>query len=298
MSLALKMILGMMKKQPPFAIGPGTDYAKQRAIVDSPKSQIPLPKSVRIEPLTLAGVPCELLTPKKCSGNGLIYYIHGGGYCYGSAFSSRGYGAALADACGLPVVTVTYRLAPEHKWPAGPEDCFAVYQALLARNPGKKIGLVGESGGGTMILVTALMAKARGVELPACIVPISPCTDLAEDLPSRKQNEGALVVPYSNIIELLNGVYLEPGTDAHDPFVSPFFGDYTGFPPMYFFADRGEVLFDDTDLLVPKIRAAGVAVQYEVMDGKFHSFPTIGRSCPESAAYLDTTRDFLLRYLA
>lgn len=297
MSLALKMILGMMKKQPPFAIGPGTDYVKQRAIVDDPKAQIPAPKSVKVERLELGGVPCELLTPKQITGDGLIYYIHGGGYCYGSAFSSRGYGGTLAEACGLPVVTVTYRLAPEHKWPAGPEDCFAVYQALLARYPGKKIAFVGESGGGTMILVTALMAKARGVQMPACIVPFSPCTNLAEDLPSRKLNEGAILVPYSNIIELLTGVYLDADTDARDPFVSPFFGDYTGFPPMYFFADRGEVLFDDTDLLVPKIKAAGVDVQYEIMVGKFHSFPTIGRSCPESKAYLDDTKAFLLRHL-
>lgn len=171
-------------------------------------------------------------------------------------------------------------------------------RALLARYPGKKLGLVGESGGGTMILVTALMAKARGVQMPACIVPFSPCTNLAEDLPSRKRNKGALIVSYSNVIELLNGVYLTPDTDARDPFVSPFFGDYTGFPPMYFFADEGEVLFDDTDLLVPKLKAAGVEVQYEIMKGKFHSFPTLGRSCPESKAYLDDTKAFLRQYLA
>lgn len=298
MSLVLKIVLSAMKKQPAFAIGPGTDYAKQRAIVDDPKNQIPVVKSVSVEPIQLAGVPCEILTPKKVTGDGLIYYIHGGGYCYGSVSSSRGYGSVLADECGLPVVTVTYRLGPENKWPAGPEDCFAVYQELLKKYPGKKIGLVGESGGGTMILVTALMAKDKGLTMPVCIVPFSPCTNLAEDLPSRKKNEGALVVPYSNIIELLKDVYLEEETDAYNPYVSPFFGDYTGFPPMYFFADKGEVLFDDTDLLVPEIKAAGVEVNYEIMEGKFHSFPTIGRSCPESNAYLAQTKAFLRKYLA
>lgn len=150
MSLALKMFLGTIKKQPPFAIGPGTDYVKQRALIDDPKAQIPAPKSVKVEQLELGGVPCELLTPD---------------------------------------------------------------------------------------------------------------------------------------------------TDARDLFVSPFFGDYTGFPPMYFFADEGEVLFDDTDLLVPKLKAAGVEVQYEIMKGKFHSFPTLGRSCPESKAYLDDTKAFLCQYL-
>lgn len=298
MSFALKMILLSMKMQPPFAIGPGTDYAKQRAIVDDPKKQIPAVKTVSVEPIHLSGVPCEILTPQKVTGNGIIYYIHGGGYCYGSVSSSRGYASVLADACEMPVVTVTYRLAPENKWPAGAEDCFAVYQELLKRYPGKKIGLVGESGGGTMILVTALMAKDKGIPMPACIVPFSPCTNLAEDLPSRKKNEGALVVPYSNIAEVLKSVYLSEDTDPFQPYVSPYYGDYAGFPPMYFFADKGEVLFDDTDLLVPKIREAGVQVDYEVMEGTFHSFPTIGGVCPESKAYLDKTREFFKKYLA
>lgn len=298
MSLLLKMIVGAMKKQPPLAIGPGTDYAKQRAIVDDPQKQIPAIKSVSVKPITLAGVPCEILTPKKVTGDGIIYYIHGGGYCYGSTLSSRGYASVLADACGMRVVTITYRLAPENKWPAGPEDCFAVYQELLKKYPGQKIGLVGESGGGTMILVTALMAKDKGIQMPGCIVPFSPCTNLAEDLPSRKANEGALVVPYSNIADILKDVYLSEDTDAFNPYVSPYYGDYTGFPSMYFFADKGEVLFDDTDMLVPKIREAGVEVQYEVMEGTFHSFPTIGRSCPESENYLESTRIFLLKYLS
>lgn len=298
MSIALKIILSTVKRQPTLAIGPGTDYAKQRAMIDDPRMQIPAVKTVTVDKVTLAGVPCEILTPKNVTGNGLIYYIHGGGYCYGSAFSSRGYGSILADECGMPVVTVTYRLAPENKWPAGPEDCFAVYEELLKRYPGKKIALIGESGGGTMILVAALMAKNKGVAMPACIVPFSPCTNLAEDLPSRKKNDGALVVPYSNIAEMLKGVYLSEDTDPFQPYVSPYYGDYTGFPPMYFFADKGEVLFDDTDMLVPKIREAGVQVEYEVMEGKFHSFPTIGRSCPESKEYLAKTKGFLLKHLA
>lgn len=297
MSFALKMILAAMQRQPGLAIGPGTDYAKNRAIVDNPKSQIPAVKSVSVEKVELAGVPCEMLTPKKVTGNGLIYYIHGGGYCYGSAFSSRGYGSILADTCGMPVVTVTYRLAPENKWPAGPEDCFAVYQELLKKYPEKKIGLVGESGGGTMILVTALMAKDKGVTMPACIVPFSPCTNLAEDLPSRKKNEGAIVVPYANIAQLLTSAYLDETADPFDPYISPYYGDYAGFPPMYFMADRGEVLFDDTNMLVPKIKAVGVDVRYDVLEGTFHSFPTIGNSCPESKACLEKTKAFLLQHL-
>lgn len=297
MSFALKMILAAMKKQPPFQIGAGADYEKLRAQNDDPSNQIGVVNSVKIEKKRYGGVETELLTPQTLKSGDILFYIHGGGYVIGSTRSSRGYGTTLADELGMRVITITYRLAPEHKFPAAQEDCFAVYQDIVKNFPNSKTALIGESGGGTMVLATGLMAKAAGVKMPACIVSISPCTNLAEDLPSRKKNEGALVVSQANITALLREAAFDRDTDPYDPLISPFFGDYTGFPPMYFFADRGEVLFDDTDLLVPKLRAAGVDVGYEVMEGTFHSFPTLGRACPESKAYLEATKEFLLKYL-
>ena len=73
----------------------------------------------------------EILTPKKLTSEDIIFYIHGGGYAFGNAFISRGYGSVLADESGMRVCTITYRLAPEHKFPAGPEDCFSVYQETV-----------------------------------------------------------------------------------------------------------------------------------------------------------------------
>ena len=97
--------------------------------------------------------------------NGIVFYIHGGAFAYGSALSSRGYASVLADELGMRVVTISYRLAPEYKWPAGIDDCFEAYQGILESFPGSETVLVGESAGGTMVLVTALRAKAAGIPL-------------------------------------------------------------------------------------------------------------------------------------
>ena len=91
--------------------------------------------------------------------------------------------------------------------------------------------------------------------------------------------------------------YRDDGIDAKEPNVSPFYGDYSGFPPMYFTADQGEVLFDDSALLVPRIREQGVEVAFDVYEDTFHSFPTIGKVCPESAEAMKRTCSFIARHL-
>ena len=165
---------------------------------------------------------------------------------------------------------------------------------LLKKYPDSKIVLAGESGGGTMILVTALMAKDKGIQMPAGICAFSPCTNLADQLSSRTRNKDKdLVVPYENLSDLLKGVYLEEGTDPFNPYVSPYFGDYKGFPPMKVTVDTSEVLFDDSDMLVKKAKEAGVEVEYQILTGTFHSFPTIGRVCPESKKILTETAEFI-----
>jgi acetyl esterase/lipase len=141
------------------------------------------------------------------------------------------------------------------------------------------------------------MAKDKKIRLPACICAWSPCTNLAENLPSRKKNvKTDLVVPFENLNDLLREVYLDGKTDPRNPYVSPLFGDYQSFPPLKITADSGEVLFDDSELLVKKAKTAGVEVEYQVFSGTFHSFPTIGRSCPESKQILKETAAYIHKH--
>lgn len=294
----LEMLKRLLRKRgQKFLIGPGVDYVAERKRFASPRNQLPPTRGVAFIPEVLGGVPVELASPTKVAGDAVVLYIHGGGYIYGDAVTSRGYASALADESNLRVYSVSYRLAPEYKFPCGVEDCFSVYCALLERHPSGKIALVGESSGGTFVLVVTLMAKDRNVPLPACICVFSPCTNLAEDPPSRRRNAQLdFIVPYENLNELLRSVYLGGETDPKYPYVSPFFGDYVGFPPMKVTVDSGEVLFDDAAWLVEKARAAGVEVDYQVLNGTFHALPVIGRTTPESSKILRETAMFIRKH--
>lgn len=292
MSLKLQFIKFCMSLSKPLEMTPDTDYTKQRKMADD--MQMSLVKSVQIRPAEYGGVPCELLTPDRVEHDEILFYIHGGGFVNGSAKGSRYYGTVLADEMKMRVVTVSYRLAPENRFPKGQDDCYAVYRELVKD---QEVILVGESAGGNLVLTVPLRAKADGIKMPRCIVCMSPCTSLAEDLPSRKKNEGAPGVPQSNIAQMIKDTYLDTDTDPYDPLVSPFYADFTGFPPVYLSADDGEVLFDDTDLLVPKMRGMGVSVKYDRQHGTWHAFGTTGRGCKESRVYLQRTKEFILENL-
>ena len=99
--------------------------AEQREALDAMAATSPPPEGVAVEPVTLAGRPGEWLTPEAATGDGVVLYLHGGGYCIGSLGSHRGLGGRLAMAAGCPVVTLDYRLAPEHPFPAAVDDATA-----------------------------------------------------------------------------------------------------------------------------------------------------------------------------
>lgn len=295
-SFALKMTRKLISKQVKKGQigGAAVDYAAEREKQASNQS-LPNAKGVSFRAEMLNGVPVEFSVPAACSAKALVFYIHGGGYCYGTAETSRGFASALAKLTGLQVCSITYRLAPENRYPAAVDDCFAVYQAPLERFADTPVLLVGESGGGTFCLTTALRAKAQGQRMPGCVCLFSPCTDLSREYPSaEKYWQEDFIVPGANIHASLRQVYLPEGCRADAPDVSPLLGDYTGFPPMFIQADSHEVLLDDALALAEKARVAGVAVTQQLLDGTFHAFNTFGTALPESKKLLEDAAAFLL----
>lgn len=297
MSLMLRIIKAQMKKQPSFSMGEGVDYEAQRKRTEDPKLQMPCAKGVRFEAVSFGGVPGERVTPKEVKSEAVLFYIHGGGFVNGNAFTSRPYASVLADETGMVTYTISYRLAPENKYPAGLDDCFAFYKALLEKHPGRKIALVGESAGGNLVLATALRAKAEGVQLPSCVYAQSPSTNLHEPFPSTKTNKTTdLVLGHLEIDEELRAVYGAPSTDFSHPYLSPYYGDYKGFPPLFVTADEGEMLYDDAARLVEKAKAAGVEVTFLPQKGTFHTFPMMAAMTPESKKILQQSTAFLLKW--
>lgn len=297
MSLMLKIVISQMKKQPPFAIGEGVDYEAQRRHTEDPKIQMPIAKGTRFTPLSLREIQMERVTPRTVRSENIIFYIHGGGMVTGNAFTSRPYASMLAEACGMEVYTISYRLAPEQKFPAATDDCFLAYQELLSRHPGKKIALVGESAGGNLVLVTALRTKESGLQLPSCVYSQSPCTNLYEPFPSIAANVTRdLVLGQEGLFEKLRLTYGTAETDFRDPHISPFFGDYAGFPPLLLTVDDSEMLYDDTCRVAEKARSSGVDVTCLVQHNTFHTFPIMAKMVPEAKKILKQSAQFLQKW--
>ena len=222
----------------------------------------------------------------------IVMYLHGGGYFFGSPKTHRQVVIGLARSLAAPVHALTYRLAPEHPFPAATEDALAAYAWLIATYPSANLVLAGDSAGGGLALVTAIAARDRGWRMPAAIIAFSPWTDLAATGASLETNNKSCAMFTANSIRKGAAVYLGT-TSRTDPRASPLYADLTGLPPMLVFASRHEVLLDDSVRLAQKARAAGVEVTLIVRDRMPHVWPIFHRLLPEGREALAQSAAFV-----
>ena len=262
-----------------------------RQVVQGAQERMPTEPGVTFEKCTLADIEAECSVPDHARKDAIILYIHGGGLICGNAITSRGYASMLAGETRLLVYSITYRLAPENKYPAAVDDCFAAYQSVLERHPGLPVFLIGESGGAYLSIVTALKARDNQVTLPAGIIPYSPPIDFSHtidrDFPGNKD---FTVTPGG--LDSLGRMYCEESM-VRNPYISPYYADFTGMPPMLLAWDESESLSRDSEILRDKASKAGVQVQAKSYPDCFHAFATAGRGTPESAEILADTVAFI-----
>ena len=255
------------------------------------------PPPVAIENEQLGGVACEKLSQPGSDQTRAILYLHGGGFVAGAPSTHRPLTWRLARLTNLPVHVVDYRLAPEHPFPAGLDDCFAAYHGLLAQGiESRRIAIIGDSAGGNLTLTVALKAKMQGVPLPGCLVCLSPVTDLVEPGPSQLENarSDALFVPtsFATLVE----AYC-PGQDARDPLISPLRGDLSALPPTLLQCSGAEMLRDDSVRLAEKMRAAGTMVELEVWPKVPHVWQVLADVVPEARQAIDKICRFVTKTL-
>lgn len=238
----------------------------------------------------IAGVPCDVLFSTRGAPNGRkLLYLHGGGFFAHLPRSYRRYAQRLADALGATVYMPDYRLAPEHRYPAAPDDCMAVYRALLADGADPAmLCVMGDSAGGNLALVTLLRARDAGLPMPACASVISPGADLTLGGASFSTNAAAdPMVPLRALRQAVEQ-YVCAG-QALDPYVSPIFGDYSGFPPIEIVVGSTEVLLDSARSAAAACHAAEVQVELHVWHAMPHVFPLFSYLPEARAALLQTT---------
>lgn len=277
-----------------FSVGPNgkLDYMAIRKTMEAGYANYPTAPGVRFEDCDICPVHMEVSIPEKLTDDkNFLFYIHGGGFCCGSAKLSRGIASQLAADLGCRVYSVDYRLCPENLYPASVDDCFTAYCALAKAFPEAKIAVMGESAGATATLVVTLRALKAGVKKPACIVPNSPVGSLAP-LDREKEGWDDFTVGKDSFGAFEN-YYYAPGTDLTDGDVSPLFGDFRGCPPTLITCDEHETLSVDAYLLHDKLEKLRVDVTLISVEGTFHAFGATGRGTPESAWVLDQAEELI-----
>lgn len=216
----------------------------------------------------------EYIKPAAAAHAGILLYLHGGGYVSGHMDYAEGFGTVLAAKCSVPVCCIAYRLAPEAPYPAALEDVLCVYRYLLAHGyPDGNIVLCGESAGGGLVYALALRIKAEGLPLPRGIIGISPWSDLTASGPSYDENR--TLDP--SMTQKRLGFYAQCyAKELDDPYVSPLFGEFTGFPPSLLFVGGHEIMKSDAVLLHEKLLAAGCQSTLHVAPEMWHIYLLYG----------------------
>ncbi len=202
----------------------------------------------------------------------VILHCHGGGYSTGSSLYARTLTTKLAASTSMDVLCFDYRLAPEHPYPAAVEDVMEVWNYLMLLGYGARDVIVtGDSAGGNLALALLLQLKQEERLLPRGVVLMSPWTDLTSSGKSFTDKAELDPVLNRDYIDRMVAAYAER-QELDNPMISPLFGDFSGFPPVYIQVGENEILLSDAKRLYKKLLEAGVSARLEVFDGMWHVF--------------------------
>jgi acetyl esterase len=248
------------------------------------------PELKSVQPLTIpspaGSIPARVYTPmtlRQTAGVApCLVFFHGGGWVIGDLDSHDVVCRKLADAGQLVVISVDYRLAPEHKFPAAVEDAIAA-TAWIAANAGQlgidasRLSVGGDSAGGNLAAVVSIAARDGNGPAISGQVLIYPATDFAMTHPSHREPETSILLTHS-VIKWFSDHYLNGAADATDWRASPARAvTLAGLPPTYVLTAGADPLRDEGDEYAQRLKDAGVPVTYRSFPGQFHGFITMGK---------------------
>lgn len=254
-----------------------TDIEKHRQSQDYFGALMGSSKEITYTELDMNGVHGEWVCVNRAHMKKyIILYFHGGGYSTGSCVYGRTLTSKLAATTSMDVLGFDYRLAPENPYPAALEDALKVWDYLMLLGYGARdVILVGDSAGGNLALALTLKLKDSKRLLPRGLVLMSPWTDLTSSGESFKTK--ALVDPILSreYLDRMIMAYTTGADESHDlenPYISPLYGDFTGFPPVYIQVGENEILLSDAMRLHTKMVEANVSVKLDCFEGMWHVF--------------------------
>lgn len=227
-------------------------------------------KDVVVKDRTFSNFSGAWIIPKDERRQGVILYLHGGGYTCGDLDYAKGFGATLADECGVRVFCTAYRLAPENPFPAALEDAVESYRYLLGKGyPSHQITLCGESAGGGLIYALCLKLKELELPLPCGLIGISPWSDLTSSGASYESNREVDPSMTQELLQFYANCYTD---DKENPLVSPLFGDLEGLPPSLIFVGGDEIMLDDARALHEKLLKSGCKSKLCIAPERWHAY--------------------------
>jgi len=267
-------------------LGPGLDLAKQdlataRRALDEGARLGPRPEVASVEDLEVPGpvgaIPVRVYRPSQREGLPALVYFHGGGWAICSIETHDPTCRQLANAAECVVVSVDYRLAPEHPFPAAPEDCYAAL-GWVARHAGslgadaRRLAVGGDSAGGNLAAVVAQIARDRRGPALCHQLLVYPVTDHAFDTPSYAENAQAPILTRDGM-RFFWDAYLARAEDGANPYASPLRAkELSGLPPAHVITAEFDPLRDEGEAYAARLAEAGVPVRCDRYDGMVHGF--------------------------
>ena len=268
-NLILKNIIAAKRKNP---------YKENKTIDQLRKETgtagalIPLPDNTKFKRILAGNVYAEWITCGDVDIDKIFMFIHGGGYYRGSIDATRATVARISAEAKVRCISIEYRLAPEHPFPAAVDDTYTAYNWLLKEgiNP-KNIIVSGQSAGGGLCLALLLKIKENNGFQPKGAVAISPWTDLSQSGKTMITNANIDPVISKQYLDRMANLYLSK-TPNISPLASPLYGDLSGLPPMLVQVGSAETMLDDSKRFVERAKEAKVDVQIEVWEDMFHGW--------------------------
>lgn len=271
---------------------PRLPLAATRTTLERVLSQFELPRGVQVSTTEVGGVSASWIVPDNAHPDAVLLYIHGGGFMFGSSLSHAEMVARIASAAGVKALSLDYRRAPEHPFPAALDDCVAAYGALAGQGiDSAHIAIAGDSAGGNLALATLMRLREKNIPLPAAAVLLSPVLDLTGSALSMSTNAAKDILVRQDMFPVIQKNYLA-GADVRSPLVSPGLGDLTSLPPMFLQVGNDECLVDDVRAFAEKARNAGVDVTLDTYENMIHFWQALP-FIPEATAATTTAGEFV-----
>ncbi|MCT8000420.1 alpha/beta hydrolase [Sphingomonas sanguinis] len=229
-------------------------------------------------------MPVRLFDPREERAAGpVVLFLHGGGFVLGDVDTHAPLAAEIARALDLPVLSLDYRLAPEHRWPAAPDDCEAAARWIADRPDTTGLVLMGDSAGGTLATVTAMSLRDRPAAVPVLAQGLLyPATDMARAHPSLRDFADGYFLTRA-MLDWFVACY---AADLADVRAAPMRGDLSAMPPAAIVTAECDPIRDQGRAYAAALARAGVPVSFREAKGTIHGFATLRKAIPSGMADL------------